>query len=60
MTPFAFVRDERLERARNLLAKTRRSISIIAHETGFSSQFQLTIAFRSVYGMIPDQARVTH
>jgi AraC-like DNA-binding protein len=57
----AYVREERVARARHLLAAADCSIADVALATGFSDQSHLTRVFRSVTGVTPsawrDQSR---
>src|SRR5262249_53600800 len=53
MTPGAFLAGIRLERARTLLAQTRKPISEIAAMVGYQSQSHFTKVFRSVTGLTP-------
>lgn len=53
MTPGAFLASIRLERARTLLAQTRKPISEIAAMVGYQSQSHFTKVFRSVTGLTP-------
>ncbi|NTX04488.1 MULTISPECIES: AraC family transcriptional regulator [Myxococcus] len=53
MTPHAFVQQRRVERARELLLRTSRSLGDIALEVGFSSQSHFTTVFRRLTGLTP-------
>lgn len=57
MTVFAFVREERLRRGRELLADTGLNMQEIANLTGFRSACNFTTAFRERMGMTPSQFR---
>jgi AraC family transcriptional regulator len=52
-SPLQYVIDQRLARARRLLAETPRPIAEIAYEVGLSSQSHLTNLFRSRFGVTP-------
>lgn len=49
----AFVRAERVERAKRALAESRRPVSMIAAELGFADQAHLTRVFRDATGWTP-------
>lgn len=55
----AFVREQRLGRAREMLAnpQERRTITEIAFATGYASSAHFSRAFRSRYGYTPGEAR---
>ncbi|MBJ6764556.1 helix-turn-helix transcriptional regulator [Myxococcaceae bacterium JPH2] len=57
MTPHAYVQQRRVERARELLRRTSRSLGDIALEVGFSSQSHFTTVFRRVTGLTPAVTR---
>ncbi|MEM7641038.1 MAG: helix-turn-helix transcriptional regulator [Pseudomonadota bacterium] len=57
ISPYAFVREERLKLAKRMLSMTKIPIAAIAHDTGFSSQSHLTTAFKEVYGVTPSRYR---
>ncbi|MEM8848397.1 MAG: helix-turn-helix transcriptional regulator [Pseudomonadota bacterium] len=59
ISPYAFVRAERLKLAKQMLETTMMSIAGIAHETGFSSQSHLTTAFRETFGVTPGRHRAS-
>jgi len=54
-----FIMERRLEAARGTLAATSEPISVIAAETGFSSQSHLTTAFRKRFGLTPRAFRAS-
>lgn len=56
-SPHQYVLARRLERARTLLLSTDLPVSLIALETGFSSQSHLTTAFGQRSGLTPAQFR---
>ncbi len=58
-SPLQYVIDQRLGRARHLLAETQRPIAEIAYEVGLSSQSHLTNLFRSRFGVTPAAFRRT-
>jgi transcriptional regulator GlxA family with amidase domain len=56
-TPSALIRDARLERARALLAQPDRTVTAVAHDSGFHSIDALEKAFRRRYGSSPSEYR---
>ncbi|TBR39453.1 MULTISPECIES: response regulator transcription factor [Dyella] len=59
MTVFAWIRDERLRRARELLADSRMSIQDVADQVGFRNACNLSTAFRDRMGVTPSAFRRT-
>lgn len=59
MTVFAWIRDERLRRARELLADSRMSIQDVADQVGFRNACNLSTAFRDRMGVTPTAYRRT-
>ena len=57
MTPTAYLRAVRVQRARTLLATTRKSLAEIAALTGFTDQSHFTKRFRQTTGLTPDAYR---
>lgn len=57
MTPVAFYRQLRLERAHRLLAYSRLSVRDVALATGFATLAEFSRAFKSRYGRPPSHAR---
>lgn len=55
--PVELMRRLRLQRGRELLLTTDRTISEIAYETGFSTPAYFTKCYRDAYGETPSQAR---
>ena len=53
MPPYAFVKAQRLERARALLAQTDLPIKAVAADCGFSDQAHLTRMFAAAFGQTP-------
>ncbi len=53
MTPAAFIRRLRLEKARALLRETDWSLAHIAQNTGFADAAHLARGFRACYGLTP-------
>jgi AraC family transcriptional regulator len=45
-TPYAFIEERRIERAKTLLAETTSSVADIAVQTGFATQSRLTTRFK--------------
>ncbi|SFX76759.1 helix-turn-helix domain-containing protein [Marinospirillum alkaliphilum] len=60
MTPGQYLLQARLERARELIQRTRLPLELIAGQVGFSSQSALTHAFRRYYGETPGKIRRLH
>lgn len=58
-TPAQYIIEQRLRRARHLLLATRRNITEIAYETGFSSHAHLTTVFRTRMAMTPREFRTS-
>jgi DNA-binding response OmpR family regulator len=56
-TVFAWIRDERLRRGRELLTDSRMSMQDIAEEVGFRSACNFTTAFRERTGVTPSAFR---
>lgn len=54
---YAYMKQYRLQIARNLLDSTSLSIAEIGEEIGYSNSNKFTIAFRDEYGMTPSQYR---
>jgi AraC family transcriptional regulator len=52
-SPYRYVIERRLDRARELLRRNENSISEIAHTVGFSSHSHLTAHFRRTMGLTP-------
>ncbi len=57
ITPFEYLRQERMKEAGRLLAETSLSIVAISQEVGFSSAANLSTAFRKYSGMAPTDYR---
>ena len=57
-TPLAYHNHLRCERARELLARSRKSISDIGEETGFVSPAHFTHVFRRTEGCSPTEYRL--
>lgn len=57
MTPHKYVVQQRIERARRLLARPALSLLEIAHRCGFQDQSQFTTIFRRNLGVTPGQYR---
>lgn len=57
LTVFAFIREERIRRARQLLAETDLEIKDIADHIGFQSAANFATAFREHLGMTPSVYR---
>ncbi|MCM1336865.1 MAG: substrate-binding domain-containing protein [Candidatus Amulumruptor caecigallinarius] len=56
-SPVELLRKLRLERARELLTSTSRSVSEIAYEVGFSAPAYFTRVYRETYGETPTELR---
>jgi AraC-like DNA-binding protein len=59
VTPFAYQRNLRIERARAVL-RTGRSIAVAAAEAGFADQSHLGRSFRAVMGSTPGEYRASY
>ena len=57
MTVFEYLREERMKKARELLAETLLEIKSIAWELGFTSGANFTAAFKTRFGLTPGQFR---
>lgn len=57
-TPAQYIIEQRLRKARWLLANSKKDITTIAYETGFSSHSHLTTTFRTHTGITPNQFRL--
>ena len=57
MTVFEYLREERMKKARQLLAETLQEIQSIAQELGFTSGANFTAAFKTRFGLTPGQFR---
>ena len=55
--PHRYLRERRLERARDLLLGTRDPVGMIALRTGFSDQSHLTRCFKRHFGTPPAELR---
>jgi AraC family transcriptional regulator len=53
ISPYQYLIQQRVERAKALLEKRSRSISTIALDSGFANQTHLTKVFRQITGMTP-------
>ena len=56
----AHIREHRMERAADLLARTDLSILEIAQQVGYDSQSKFSSAFRELYGDLPTEYRKKH
>ncbi len=57
VSPYQYVMQQRIERAKYLLRTTSLSVAEIAPQVGFSTQNQLTIQFRKFTGTTPSGYR---
>jgi len=57
VSPYQYVMQQRIERAKYLLRTTSLSVAAIALQVGFSNQNQLTIQFRRFTGVTPSGYR---
>lgn len=57
VSPYQYILSKRLETAHDLIVSTRKPLSLIAEQVGFSSQSSLTHAFSKHYGYAPRQLR---
>jgi len=58
-TPVAYLRDLRLQKARELLAETDQTLQVIAEHTGYRSAFYLSRVFSTQTGQSPSEYRRT-
>jgi AraC-like DNA-binding protein len=58
-TVFAWLREQRLQRARELLQDKTLSIQEIAEQVGFTSQAQLSRMFKLRFGQSPREYRIS-
>ena len=56
-TPVELIRQLRLKRARHLLLTTRKTVSEIAYEVGFSSPAYFTKCYRTAFNETPTSLR---
>ncbi|MEM9629607.1 MAG: AraC family transcriptional regulator [Pseudomonadota bacterium] len=56
-SPHAFVLDQRIGRAKDLLTKTKLPIAFVARDCGFASQSHMTAVFRRYCATTPRQYR---
>jgi len=52
-TPIEFIRSVRLQRAAQLLEKTKKTVSEVAYETGFNNPKYFSKYFKSEFGVVP-------
>lgn len=57
VTPYQFVLDRRMERAKDLLERSDLTIAQVSYESGFSSQSHMTDVFKSRMGVSPGKMR---
>lgn len=57
MTPYAYVLQRRIDKARDLIVSTDTRLIDIAYTCGFSSQAHMTSAFGKLIGATPGQLR---
>jgi AraC-like DNA-binding protein len=56
-SPAQYIRNLRIEKAKDLLQNTDLSIREIAYQVGYSSHANLTTTFRNVVGLAPKEFR---
>ncbi|MBL8953588.1 MAG: helix-turn-helix domain-containing protein [Myxococcaceae bacterium] len=56
-TPQTYLRNLRLERARELISTTSLPLTVIAHDVGFGSSSRLSEGFRARFGVTPSSLR---
>jgi AraC family transcriptional regulator len=59
VTPVAYLRDRRLQQARELLTETDHTLQVIAEQTGYRSAFYLSRVFTAQTGRSPSEYRRT-
>lgn len=59
-SPYQFILERRVERARNLLESTTETLADIAYSVGFSSQAHMTSVFQKRLGVTPGRYRKTY
>jgi len=57
VSPLAFLENQRLRRARELLAHTSLNIAEISTQTGFTSPFYFSLRFKKHFGTSPRDYR---
>ena len=55
MSPVEFIRNVKLEKAKDLLEKTDMTVSSVAYETGFANPTYFTKVFKTKYNMTPSE-----
>lgn len=60
ISPYQYLIQQRVERAKQLLRKTNRLITDIAFDCGFNSHSHLSKQFRQLTGMTPKKFRAIH
>jgi AraC-like DNA-binding protein len=56
-TPIEFIRSVRLQRAAQLLEKTKKTVAEVAYETGFNNPKYFSKYFKSEFGVVPSEWR---
>lgn len=56
-TAFQYIREVKINKAKNMLLKTRLPITHISEELGYSSSANFSTAFKSVVGLTPNEYR---
>jgi AraC family transcriptional regulator, transcriptional activator of the genes for pyochelin and ferripyochelin receptors len=59
-TPFAYLRDYRLERAQQLLMDSEQSIEQVAKAVGYADRSRFAVAFRKKFGVNPKTYQLQH
>ncbi len=57
LSVFAFLRKERIQKAKKLLSKTGVPLKEIARQVGYSDEFTMSKAFKQIEGLSPSQYR---
>ncbi|MEM7593741.1 MAG: AraC family transcriptional regulator [Cyanobacteria bacterium P01_A01_bin.83] len=57
VSPYRYIIQQRIDRAKKLIENSKRPLSDIAFECGFSSQSQMTQHFRKLVGVTPKKYR---
>ncbi len=56
-SPFQYIQDERMQRARRLITETKQAINLICLEVGFDNPAHFTNSFKKYFGVSPKTYR---